>query len=151
MEQICIRYPNTVGKAWKSMTKKKKKPLRKYCIETHEQSQGLIQKSARTDSKRLVTVCWTHVHRQNTYSRPQKITANSEMPPQDKVALNRSMGMINYHRSKLSLPLPQLQHKAVVWSYRGPPAHVSFNIACKITLTLTCNISQYCLGSCLSL
>lgn len=66
---------------------------------------------------------------------PTKIAAINDMPsPEDKVSLQRFLGMINYlgkfipNLSELSAPLRQLLHKAVVWSWRPvSPAHQYFS------------------------
>lgn len=98
---------------------------------------------------------------------PKKIKAISDMPsPEDKMALQRFLGMINYlgkfipNLSELTSPLRQLLHKDVLWSWTehqqnaftklkacitSPPVLHYYNV--EKPVTLTCDASQHGLGA----
>ena len=99
-------------------------------------------------------------------ANPKKKKAISEIPPpEDKPALQRFLGMVNYlefipNLSELTTPLRQLLHKVVVWNWTehqqnafdrlktcisSPPVLHYYDV--RQPVTLTCDASQYGLGA----
>lgn len=103
---------------------------------------------------------------QGLKSDPAKIQAITDIPPpQDKAALQRFLGMINYlgkfipNHSNIAAPLHQLLHKDIAWTWTdqqqnafdtlkqcvtSPPVLRYYDV--QTPVTLTCDASQYGLG-----